>query len=232
MTTTVSRMSRKMKTKLLALTIAMAVGAAPSAFAQIGVPVMDPATWAALAQQLLQAQEQFKVSKQQFDAITGSYGRGQMGLSASIQSSSVVPGSWQEVVAKQNSGAFGASQNNYEKLIQTMPQELFQNPKGQEAVTYKLSTDAVRAAMTGGDALYGQVQTHLNNLSTLASQVDRTENAKDAADLQNRIAVENGMLNTAMAKISVMNMNLQTNMLNERNQEKSENAQRYKRTGQ
>lgn len=46
--------------------------------------------------------------------------------------------------------------------------------------------------MSGGDVLYSEVQVHLNNLATLSAQVDHTANAKDAADLQNRIAAENG----------------------------------------
>lgn len=221
-----------MKKRLIALAIAASFYAPVPTLAQVGVPVMDPATWAALAQQLLQAQQQYELSKQQFESLVGSYGRGSMGLAGSISKSSVVPGSWQEVVAQQNTGAFGASQSSYEKLIKTMPQDLFQAPQGQGATTYKLSTDSVRAAMTGGDALYAQVQTNLNNLSAMARQVDSTANTKDAADLQNRIATENGMLQSAMAKLNVMNMNLQANMLNEQNQATATNQQRYKRTSQ
>src|SRR3546814_13841902 len=68
-------------------------------------------------------------------------------------------------------------------LIKTLPQELFANPQGQRAQGYQLSSDAVRAAMSGGDALYSEVQVHLNNLATLSRQVDMTTNAKDAAEI-------------------------------------------------
>jgi len=219
-----------MKNKLISLVLAISFFAAIPAFAQI--PTTDILTQMQLLNQLNQMKQQYDTLKQQYQAVTGAYGRGSIGLADSIKSSSVVPGSWQEVVARQNSGAFGSSQNAYEKLIKTMPQELFQNPQGQGAATYKLSTDSVRAAMSGGETLYSQVQTHLNNLAMMAKQVDNTANTKDAADLQNRISTENGMLQTAMAKLNVMNMNLQANMLNQQNQATATNQQRYKRTGQ
>lgn len=173
--------------------------------------------------------QQYDMMKNEYEAMKGSYGRGDIGLSGSLQSSSVVPGSWQEVVEKQNSGAYGLSQKNTEDLIKTLPSDLFRNPEGQDATTYKLSTSAVRSAMSGGDILYAQVQINLNNLSAMARQVDSTTNIKDAADLQNRIATESGMLNSAMAKLSVMNINLQANLLNQQNQATAVNQQRYKR---
>lgn len=187
-------------------------------------------TLAQWAQQLQAMKQQYDQMKSQYDAVTGSYGRGQIGLSDSINASSVVPGSWQEVVALQSKGAYGSKQSQYEQLIKTMPQELFQNPQGQDAATYKLSTDSVRAAMSGGDALYGQVQTHLNNLAKLSQQVDSTANIKDGQDLQNRIAAENGMLQSAMGKLSALNLNLQANLLNQQNQATAANARFFSRS--
>ena len=157
---------------------------------------------------------------------------GRLGLSESIRATSVVPGSWQEVVAQQQSGAFGSRQSFYEKLINTMPQDLFANPQAQNATTYKMSTDSVRAAMAGGDSLYSEVQTHLNNLTALSEQVDTTTNIKDAQDLQNRISSENGMLQSAMAKLNAMNMNLQANMVNQQNQATAATQKYFRRTGE
>lgn len=198
----------------------------------LGVPVGDAGTWAAMAQQLMQLQEQYNMLKQQYEAQTGilenlegSYGRGAIGLNASIDSASVVPGSWQEVVAQQGSGVYGSKQSYYETLINTLPQELFANPEGQRAQDYQLSSDSVRAAMSAGDALYSEVQVHLNNLALLSSKIDSTTNAKDAADLQNRIATENGMLTSAQSKLAALNMNLQANLNNAENQATSENEQ-------
>ena len=206
-----------MKKTLASLAVAASMSAAVPVIAG-GIPTFDAATVLQLQQQFMQMQQQYETLKQQYAAVTGSYGRGQMGLSDSIRAATVIPGSWQEVVARQQSGAFGAKQSYYEKLINTMPQDLFTNPQGQNATTYKMSTDSVRAALAGGDSLYSEVQTHLNNLARMSQQVDTTTNIKDAQDLQNRIASENGILQSATAKLNAMNMNLQANMVNQQNQ--------------
>ncbi len=220
-----------MKKTLAVLAAAVSIGASVPAFAT-GIPTFDAATVLQLQQQFRQLQDQYTVLKNQYDAVTGSYGRGQIGLSDSISSASVVPGSWQEVVAQQQSGAFGSKQASYEKLINTMPQDLFANPQAQNATTYKMSTDSVRAAMAGGDSLYSEVQTHLNNLARMSQQVDSTVNIKDGQDLQNRISSENGMLSSAMAKLSAMNMNLQANMVNQQNQATAATQKYFNHTGQ
>ncbi|CEH39687.1 type IV secretion system protein [Xanthomonas citri] len=220
-----------MKKPLVALAVAASLGASVPTFAT-GMPTFDAAAVLQLQQQFQQLQEQYKTLKDQYAAVTGSYGRGQIGLGDSINAASVVPGSWQEVVAQQQSGAFGSKQAAYEKLINTMPQDLFANPQAQNATTYKMSTDAVRAALAGGDSLYAEVQTHLNNLARMSQQVDATVNIKDAQDLQNRIAGENGMMQSAMAKLNAMNMNLQADMVNQQNQATAATQKYFRRTGQ
>lgn len=209
-----------MNKSLVSTALALALGggmAAQVAMAQ-GIPTYDATTVIQLLETVDQLKKQYDQLKAQYEAMTGTYGRGQIGLSDAIRSSSVVPGSWQEVVAMQNTGQYGEYQSHYERMLNTMPQELFAVPEGQHTTNYKMSADSVRAAMAGGDTLYEQVQTHLNNLAILAQQVDSAANLKDAQDLQNRIAAENGMLQSATAKLSVMNMNLQANMLNQQNQ--------------
>lgn len=198
-----------------------------SAHAQ-GIPTYDAATVVQLQQQFQQLQKQYSTLQSQYQAITGNYGRGQIGLEDSINSSSIVPGSWQEVVAQQQSGAFGNKQNFYEKLLKTLPQDLFRDPQSQNATTYQLSTASVRAAMSGGEVLYSQVQTHLNNLARLSQKVDSTTNIKDGQDLQNRIATENGMMQSALGKLNAMNTNLQANILNQQTQATSSNQQYYR----
>lgn len=195
-----------------------------------GIPTFDTAQFAQMQQQFKQLQEQYKTLREQYAALTGSYGRGQVGLSESIRSASVVPGSWQEVVAQQQGGVFGAKLGAYEKLINTLPQDLFAQPQSQSATTYRMSTDSVRASLAGGESLYSQVQTHLNNLARMGELVDGTANIKDAQDLQNRIAAENGMLQSAIAKLSAMNMNLQANMVNQQNQATAATQRYFRRT--
>jgi type IV secretion system protein VirB5 len=220
-----------MKMTVAGLAVAAFLGVSAQAFAG-GFPTFDGAAVFQLQQQFQQLQKQYETIKQQYDAVTGSYGRGQIGLGDSISSASVVPGSWQEVVAQQQSGAYGSKLYFYEKLINTMPRDLFVDPQAQNATTYRMSTDSVRAAMAGGDSLYAEVQTHLNNLAAMSQQVDSTENIKDAQDLQNRIASESGMMQSAMAKLNAMNVNLYANMLNQQNQATAATQKYFRRTRQ
>jgi type IV secretion system protein VirB5 len=83
---------------------------------------------------------------------------------------------------------------------------------------YKMSTDSVRATMAGGESLYDEAQTHLQNFQNLARQVDSTANVKDAADLQNRMTGELGMAQAAQTKLQALNANLVANQVNESNQ--------------
>ncbi|RWA37000.1 type IV secretion system protein [Xylella fastidiosa] len=220
-----------MKKTIVAFVVAAFISISVPVFAG-GIATFDAATVFQLKEQFEQLKQQYSMLKDQYAAVTGSYGRGQIGLRDSINSASVVPGSWQDVVAQQQSGAFASKQAAYEKLINTMPQDLFANPQARNATTYKMSTDSVRAALAGGDALYSEVQTHLNNLARMSQQVDMTTNIKDAQDLQNRIASENGMLTSAMAKLNAMNMNLQANMVNKQNQATAETQKYFHRDGQ
>ena len=220
-----------MKKTLVALAAAAFLNVSVPVLAT-GIPTFDAATLFQRKEQFKKLQDQYKTLQDQYAAVTGSYGRGQMGLSDAISTASVVPGSWQEVVARQQSGAFGSKQAVYEKRINTLPQDLFVDPQSQNATTYKMSTDSVRAALAGGDALYSEVQTHLNNLARMSKQVDTTVNIKDAQDLQNRIASENGMLSSAMAKLNAMNMNLQANILNQQNQATAETQKYFHGAGQ
>lgn len=187
-----------------------------------GVPVGDAGTWTALGQQLTQLRKEYDMLDQQYHSMTGSYGRGASGLSDAIDASSIVPGSWQEVVAEQKSGLYGSRQASYDKVIDAVPISTFQD---QEAgANYKMSTDSVRAAMAGGESLFDEAQTHLQNFQTLSQQVDTTTNLKDAADLQNRMSAELGMAQAAQTKLQAMNTNLTANQLNAANREDAARA--------
>lgn len=203
---------------------------AGAAQAQIPVTVTtqasdSPMTMAEFAENVTRWKQQYEQMvtqidqlKQQYAAIVGTYGRGRIGLQDAIDAVSVVPGSWQDVVSRQKKGGFAAWQDYYGALLDNLPDDAFANPQGRNARSYKLSADSVRGAMAAGDALYRAVQVNLQNLATLGRAVDSTANIKDAQDLQNRIATENGMLQTAVAKMTALNVNLQANLLNSETQ--------------
>jgi len=196
---------------LMCLTLVLPAGAT-------GIPTFDLAAETQLKLQFDQLREQYQTLRRQLDSMTGSYGRGGSGLAEALGAAAVVPGSWQQVVAAQAAGAFGDKQARYETVLRTLPPDKFDDPNSAVAVTYKLSTDAVRSAMASGEALYGEVQTHLNNLAALGRQVDATANIKDAQDLQNRIATESGLMQSALAKLNAVHLHLQANFANQINQ--------------
>ncbi|USX11062.1 type IV secretion system protein [Paraburkholderia fungorum] len=202
------------------IVVAIAVMAMSTTAFATGVPVGDAGTWAALSQQLLAMGKQLDQLKQQYGAVTGGYGRGAQGLSDAIDASSIVPGSWQDVVSQQKSGIYGSRQATYEKVMNTMSPDDFAD-KG-EGANYKMSTDSVRSALAGGESLYDEAQTHLRNFQNLSQQVDTTQNVKDAADLQNRMSAELGMAQSAQTKLQAINANLTANQLNESNQATAE----------
>lgn len=196
-----------------------------------GIPTFDVAAQAQLKLQLEQLREQYKALQGQLSAMTGSYGRGADGLTSALQAAALVPGSWQEVVAAQAAGAFGQRQARYETVLQTLPASRFAEPASRTATSYRLSTDTVRGAMAGGEALYEQAQTHLGNLAALGRQVDATSNVKDAQDLHNRIATENGLLQSALAKLGAMQLQLEANAANQFNQSTAARQQYFGRSG-
>ncbi|MFM0132580.1 TrbJ/VirB5 family protein [Paraburkholderia sediminicola] len=206
-----------MKGPFVAAIAVMAIST--SAFAT-GVPVANVQEAIQLEQQLLAMGKQLDQLKQQYGAVTGGYGRGAQGLTDAIDASSIVPGSWQDVVSQQKSGIYGSRQATYEKLMNTMSPDDFAD-KGAGA-NYKMSTDSVRSALAGGESLYDEAQTHLQNFQNLSQQVDTTQNVKDAADLQNRMSAELGMAQSAQTKLQAINANLTANQLNESNQATAE----------
>ncbi|CAG9183991.1 type IV secretion system protein [Cupriavidus respiraculi] len=203
--------------------VVLAVGPLPARAS--GIPTVDVAAIVQLKLQYDQLLQQYDTLRHQYEAVTGHYGRG-AGFGEAVTAASVVPGSWQAVVAEQSRGAFGARQAQAEALIRTAPPDSFADPASPAATSYRFGTDAVRSAMAGGDALYAQAQVHLANLSRLGQQVDTTENIKDGQDLQNRIAAESGLLQSALAKLATLNMNLQASVANQVNQATAQ-RQRY-----
>src|ERR1700744_1530563 len=107
-----------MKKSLYILAFSASVLANSNSFAQAvptgsGIPTFDVAA-------VMQELRTYQQLQQQYAAITGSYGRGQTGLDSAISATQIVPGTWQEVVALQNSGAYGARQGYYESQINTL----------------------------------------------------------------------------------------------------------------
>jgi type IV secretion system protein VirB5 len=193
--------------------IALMHGSASSAI----LPTVDLGAIGQLVKQVEAMHKQYSMLKRIHMTQVGHYRRGVLGLDSALRSSYVVPGSWQDIVGKQRRGQYGAKKEQYSRMLNSYSEKQFRDSDGVAAKSYGLTTDAVLSAMASGDAIFSEVNAHLKNMRKFAQRVDKTVNSKDAQDLRNRIAVENGMLQTAMAKINVLSLYLQANVLHQQN---------------
>lgn len=182
-----------------------------------GLPVIDVGAITQLSNQLMQMRMQYYMLKRIHASQTGTYRRGKLGLDAALRSSYVVPGSWQDIVGRQRRGLYGGKKAKYAQTVDVLKGRKFREPDGMAAKAYETGTDAVVSAMAGGEALFEEIDVHLKNMRKFARRVDTTVNSKDAQDLHNRIAVEQGLLQTAMAKANVLAMHVQIQIAHHQN---------------
>lgn len=201
-------------------------------------PVIDVSAIAKLVQQIEEMKKQYDMLKQQYDemvatknAVTGSYGVSLLENSPlDMQGRRELPGTWQEITSLQSSGVlpgvFTKSQEAFKNMLPNIDVKLFsQDPSNRNAASYKLSTDNTRAAFSATDAIYNKIQDRLKTIETLTQEIDKTANIKNATDLNSRIAAENGFLNIDMARLSTLQLSLQTAMQNNQNQATANHAE-------
>lgn len=168
-----------------------------------------------MVEQLNQLKAQLEQLKSQYQAVTGSYGIGALMRNETLSAANIVPGSWQDVVRLQQSGAFKSKLDYYESLMKAVDPALLTNDKSRNAGAYKLSYDNTRAAFAVTDATYDSVETHRKNIEQLIQRIDNTQNIKEATDLNNRLVSENAMLQISVARLSAVQSNLSASAQND-----------------
>jgi type IV secretion system protein VirB5 len=167
-----------------------------------------------MVEQVSQLKAQLAQLKDQYRAVTGSYGIGSLLQEETLAAGSIVPGSWQEVVRLQQAGKYKAKMDYYEGLMKTVDPALFEKNAARSAGAYKLSYENTRAAFAVTDATYESVETHRRNIEQLVRRIDSTQNIKEAADLNNRLVSENAMLQIAIARLAAVQGNLNASAQN------------------
>lgn len=76
---------------------------------------------------------------------------------------------------------------------------------------YKRNYNTVKTGFAFSDASYNALNEHIANLSTLKNKINSTRNIKEAQDLANAIAIEQGYINSIGAKLSAVQTNLASN---------------------
>ena len=183
------------------------------------------AQYTQMVEQVSQLRAQLEQLKNQYQAVTGNYGLGSLMKSETLSAANAVPGSWQEVVKLQQSGAFKTKLDYYETLMKHVDPALFANDASRSSSAYKLSYDNTRAAFAVTDATYDSVETHRKNIEQLIQRIDSTQNIKEATDLNNRLVSENAMLQISVARLAAVQNNLNASAANDRVQAQATNTE-------
>jgi type IV secretion system protein VirB5 len=203
-----------MKLSSLTLTIALGIavggGFVASPACATGIPVVDVANlqqqvvqYANMIQQLQQLQSQLQQAQQAYAAITGSRGLGGISRENYTQN---LPTNWQETLnAMEGGGKVGQLANQIKDAASQLENGNFEGVA--QNVVHSLSQGLDQAA--SGQALNAQIfdgsAQRFQRIQSLMDQIDTAQDAKAAADLNNRIVAENAMLMNEMIKLQSMN---------------------------
>jgi type IV secretion system protein VirB5 len=189
--------------KALALAAAMGAAASPAAYAQWTVNVNSdiPATinqvqtmaqWAKQYQQMIQ---QITHMKNQYDAITGTRGLGQILNNPALRN--YLPDQWANIYDQVRNGQL---QGLSTKATSIYSAEGF-DPHATGGRKRQLEILAANKAMAmqAYDATLQRVQ----NINALMQQADATNDMKAATDLQNRMVAENASIQNEQVRLNL-----------------------------
>lgn len=188
------------KTVWLALTLTLS----PGVYAQIPVTVTSDipaminqvetmAKWAAQYQQMV---SQINQMKAQYEAITGTRGLGQIYNDPALRN--YLPDEWAGVYDKVKSGGL----SSISSTAKSMSSSEGMDPLATGGKKRQQDTMVANKAMAM--EAYKQTLDRLNNINALMVKADATKDAKAAADLQNRIASENAMIQNEQIRLNLM----------------------------
>ena len=170
--------------------------------------VFDPTAVAQAIQMVAQLQQQYEQLKNQTQAMSGSYNVG----SGLTNVKDIVPGSWQDVVSTQK-GAFGTKQETYDKLMKVISDQAL-NDMMTNNKTFKDNYNNVRMGMAVSNASYEALNEHIKNLNILSAKINSTRNIKEAQDLANQIAIEQGLISAINARLGAIQSNMTASVSN------------------
>lgn len=186
-----------MKNKRIYLTAAFSLFLANASFAT-GIPVFDASTFAqaVLTVQKMQTQiqnqlQQYQQMQQQYQALTGSRNLGDILNNPALRQ--YLPANWQSTYDQIKNGNLSPAAQailNAEKLAGGL--------SGAQRYLNSLATNKAMSLQA-----FQQTQNELNNLQSLMRQINQTQDPKAAADLQNRIAAEQAIIQNQQAQLGL-----------------------------
>lgn len=199
-----------MKIKAVALGAMLAIGSsailAPTHAS--GIPVIDVANlqqtiaqYMNMIQQLRTLHSQLQQAKQQYEAITGSRGMGGLARTAD----NYIPSDWRGTLAQMQGGQIGQIAEQIKSSASHLSNPYYVSVDGQVKETLDgRMTDAANAQARNAH-VFDQTKARQQRLNDLANRIDGAADAKAIADLQARIAAENGMLMNELVRLQAMN---------------------------
>jgi type IV secretion system protein VirB5 len=176
----------------------------PSAFAQwtvnvnsdIPAAIHQAQTMAQWAKQYEQMTGQINQMKSQYDSITGNRGLGQILNNPALRS--YLPDQWAGVYDQVRNGKLSGISGRATSIYNA---EGF-DPNAAGGRKRELETLAANKAMTM--QAYDATLARVNNINSLMQQADATQDTKAAADLQNRMAAENAMIQNEQIRLGLL----------------------------
>lgn len=186
-------MKIKLKKTVSAVLLAAGLAAMPLTVTASGIPVVDGAAatqrgqnfikqMAEYAKQLNELEKQYKQQVKQFKAMTGSRGLGNI-LQDAVKDQ--VPSEWSAIYK-------GAKDIDYKSVINSKTYD----EKAADRIAVKNFQDM--------EEVFKSTQKQLDNLTGLMNQINLTQDVKAAADLQNRIAVEQAKIANNQTKLDML----------------------------
>lgn len=195
--------------------LAVGIAASSAAFAQI--PVTDGASIAKSVENQIETMAKWKMQydqmvsqidqmKQQYAAVTGARGMGELFNNPQLRD--YLPQDWQGVYDSVKSGGYAGLSGRAESI--------YDNSKVYDACAGFVSNEqrtnceaqAVKGAQDKAFALdaYDAAKNRLNQIDQLMRQINQTQDPKAIAELQGRIAAEQAMIQNEQTKLQMYQM--------------------------
>lgn len=118
---------------------------------------------------------------------------------------------WSDVISMAQHGSYSGDLGDMmETLARDFPINInivnISNSNEQDQKDYALKASIALAARTASQYDYDQIQKQIDEMNKIKTEIDKTENLKSAVDLQNRLQVENSMMQLSILRqLSLLN---------------------------
>lgn len=213
-----------MKKSLCVLVVALALSPITS---RAQVVVTNPTSLVQLVSELSTLKSQLTQQEQQYQALTGSTGIGNLLSGDTSLLKQNLPSNWTTVYGDAlNSGSSGYNSRSTE-IVNAIKSKV--DGMGRtDALDYATQQDEQKGATDRamGEQAYDNEMAELNNIQSLTDQIDSTTTPKEIADLQARVATAQGSIQAEQTKLNLM-ASLQKSQDKINQQQQAEAVRRY-----